>query len=243
MSKRIMDEVMTTAEEHDIKIFYTDTDSMHIQESGIEKLESEFELKYNRKLVGANLGQFHCDFDFKSAYHIAPKDGKTQLHRVGDSVPKSKTEPVAIESYFVGKKSYIDHIIDGNGNEAYHIRAKGISGQVLLNVCNTPNNINYPTNETPGQLTPGPLIPTDFKSNPIELFKALYNGASVDFPLGVGGNLMFQIGKDHTVSSGEMTRSVCFKKIIKKKVLKRKFEYNSDEHSDEDEHSDMLTDD
>ena len=35
MSKRIMNEVMTTAEDLDIKIFYQDTDSMHIEKDKI----------------------------------------------------------------------------------------------------------------------------------------------------------------------------------------------------------------
>ena len=42
MSKRIMNEVMTTAEDLDIKIFYQDTDSMHIEKSRLKDLEINF---------------------------------------------------------------------------------------------------------------------------------------------------------------------------------------------------------
>lgn len=38
MSKRIMNEVMCLAEDLKINIYYTDTDSMHIDKKGLEKL-------------------------------------------------------------------------------------------------------------------------------------------------------------------------------------------------------------
>ena len=42
MSKRIMNEVMTTAEDLNIQIFYQDTDSMHIEKSRLKDLVIEF---------------------------------------------------------------------------------------------------------------------------------------------------------------------------------------------------------
>ena len=50
MSKRIMNEVMCLAEDLGINIYYTDTDSMHIDKSGLDSLEIEFQKKYGRKL-------------------------------------------------------------------------------------------------------------------------------------------------------------------------------------------------
>ena len=44
------------------RIFYQDTDSMHIFKEDLPKLEQEFRQKYNRELRGKNLGQFHSDF-------------------------------------------------------------------------------------------------------------------------------------------------------------------------------------
>ena len=62
MSKRIMNEVMCLAYDIGCKIYYQDTDSMHIRVQDLEKLQNEFKKKYNRELVGSNLGQFHSDF-------------------------------------------------------------------------------------------------------------------------------------------------------------------------------------
>ena len=47
MSKRIMNEVMCTAEDLDIKIFYQDTDSMHIEKGRLEELAKEFKIYMN----------------------------------------------------------------------------------------------------------------------------------------------------------------------------------------------------
>lgn len=121
VSKRIINEVMCLAEENDILITYTDTDSMHIDDSKIDLLAAKFEEKYDRKLIGSRMNQFHCDFDF--------------------SCDKGAPLPVSVEAFFVGKKSYIDKIEiirDGKKVYDYHIRLKGIP-----NKCITPNGISF----------------------------------------------------------------------------------------------------
>ena len=57
MSKVIMNEVMCLAEDIDTpnepcKIYYTDTDSMHINSSGVNALTTAFYNKYGRELEG-----------------------------------------------------------------------------------------------------------------------------------------------------------------------------------------------
>jgi hypothetical protein len=112
MSKRIMNEVMTLAEDNKLKIYYQDTDSMHIEEQNIEILEKNFKEKYNRELIGKLMGQFHSDFDLKGA----------------DDVYASR-------SIFLGKKSYIDELkgVDKNGKikTGYHIRMKGVPNSCI----------------------------------------------------------------------------------------------------------------
>jgi len=112
MSKRIMNEVMTIAEDNEIKIYYQDTDSMHIEEQNIEKLQKLFNNKYNRELIGKNMGQFHSDFDLKGCDNV-----------------------YASRSIFLGKKSYIDELkgINEKGEikTGYHIRMKGIPNSVI----------------------------------------------------------------------------------------------------------------
>ena len=116
MSKRIMNEVMCLAEDISAKIYYQDTDSMHIEDDKIELLSNAFREKYGRELVGKDLGQFHCDFDYE--------------HDKG-------TLPVSVESVFLGKKSYIDKVEvvkDGKKEYHYHIRMKGIPGKCITDL-------------------------------------------------------------------------------------------------------------
>ena len=116
-SKRIMNEVMCLAEDNDMPIFYTDTDSMHLEDKNIEPLAKLFEEKYKRQLIGKNMGQFHSDF----ASSLIKKD------------------IMAIKSIFLGKKMYID-VLEGkdeNNNviQDYHIRMKGVSESSILYYC------------------------------------------------------------------------------------------------------------
>jgi len=109
MSKRIMNEVFDIANSNNLPIYYTDTDSMHIQAVDVQRLENAYRVTYNKELTGKNLGQFHTDFNMKGA--------------CGDIV--------AVKSIFLGKKSYIDKIksVDADGDTIYdhHIRLKGIT--------------------------------------------------------------------------------------------------------------------
>ena len=105
MSKRIMNEVMVLSEDNKYKIYYQDTDSMHIDSINVNNIAEKYEEKYNRKLIGKHMGQFHTDFDSKIL----------------------KGEIYAKESIFLGKKCYLDVLTDESGKEDYHIRMKGIS--------------------------------------------------------------------------------------------------------------------
>jgi len=118
-SKRIMYEVMTLAEDNDYPIYITDTDSLHIDTDKVPLLGEKFKEKYNRELIGEEMGQFHTDFDMDGA----------------------EDEIVAIESIFLGKKAYIDKLQskDKNGKEIidYHIRLKGIPNDSIIHKANT----------------------------------------------------------------------------------------------------------
>lgn len=102
MSKRIMNEVMCTAEDIGIKIYYQDTDSMHIQKNKIDDLAKEYKKRFGRELIGKNLGQFHNDFDeVENGY--------------------------AYKSIFVGKKMYVDILKNEKGEQGIHYRMKGVN--------------------------------------------------------------------------------------------------------------------
>ena len=123
MSKRIMNEVMCLAEDNEMKIYYQDTDSMHIEDRHIEPLSKLYEKKYGRTLIGKNMGQFHSDF----------------------SSDKIKENIIAVKSLFLGKKCYID-VLEGEDENGivvqdYHMRMKGVNDIAIKYYCLT-NNIN-----------------------------------------------------------------------------------------------------
>ena len=94
---------------------------------------------------------------------------------------------LAVESIFLGKKSYIDRLSDEAGNHAYHIRLKGIPGK-----C-----IQYKSNH-------------EYRGDAFKLFEELYAGDTVEFDVATGGNCVFKTNKNHSISTGKMTRKVCF---------------------------------
>eukprot|EP00966_Prymnesium_polylepis_P038323 888981-Prymnesium_polylepis.1 len=105
MSKRIMNEVMTLAEDNGLDIYYQDTDSMHIKHKDIGLLAKKYDELYGRELIGKNMGQFHADFE--SDILVG------EIH--------------AVESLFLGKKCYIDKLVgEEEGVYDYHIRMKGV---------------------------------------------------------------------------------------------------------------------
>ena len=112
MSKRIMNEVMCLAEDLGIKIWYQDTDSMHIEANKVEFLNEAFKNKYGRELMGENImGCFHSDFD---------------------EIP----DAVADVHISLGKKMYYDRLINEKGDRSEHFRMKGIPQVVIKNTAN-----------------------------------------------------------------------------------------------------------
>ena len=108
MSKRIMYEVMTLAEDKNYNMYITDTDSIHIDSDKVPLLGNDFKEKYNRVLIGNDMGQFHTDFEMDGA----------------------EEEIFAVDSVFLGKKCYCDRLKskdkDGKVIYDYHIRMKGV---------------------------------------------------------------------------------------------------------------------
>ena len=117
-SKHLMNRVMCLAEQNDIRIFYQDTDSMHLFESDVKLIAKLYEEKYGQELIGESMTQFHNDFDGFNGSVGAIHSRKL----------------IAL-----GKKSYLDILVDEQGNEGYHIRLKGIPKQVILNKCRALN--------------------------------------------------------------------------------------------------------
>jgi hypothetical protein len=110
-SKRIMNEVMSVANDNDIVIYYQDTDSMHLKNVDIAKLEQCYKLKYNTEIRGEAMAKFHSDFSLKGA--------------------KKGAEIIATTSIFLGKKCYVDILQSVNDKDEIiqdvHIKLKGIT--------------------------------------------------------------------------------------------------------------------
>ena len=133
-TKRIMSEVMTTAQDENIPIYYQDTDSMMLHDDDIPRLEEVFMNKYGRKLVGKDLGQFSSD--------LKPEDDSD----FAESGKKIKNI-YATEGIFVGKKAYILKVEcedeDGKIYEAgYHSRCKGVNNQSIKHLLSQSEHKN-----------------------------------------------------------------------------------------------------
>lgn len=160
MSKRIMNEVICTAEDLDIRVFFQDTDSIHIYRKDLDTLATEFKNRYHRELIGTNLGQFHSDF--------SPVNGDSNVF--------------ARRSIFVMKKTYIDELVNSKGEIAFHIRCKGIPHDVLVHTANE----LYPSSVS-CSIKDGLVYPSSSSSSNdysvMKLYEALYNEQTIEFDL------------------------------------------------------------
>ena len=160
-----MNRVMMLAEQNGIKIFYQDTDSMHLLERDVPKLAELFKNKYSQDLIGSELTQFHEDFDgFNGAV------GKIHSRKL-----------IAL-----GKKSYLDILVDEVGQEGYHIRLKGIPNQCILNYCNRH----------------GVTVE--------ELYEQLYRGESITFNILDGSNCFRKTKLFQQINPQKFERTVSF---------------------------------
>lgn len=129
-TKSIMSEVMTTAQDENIPIYYQDTDSMMLHDDDIPRLEEVFMNKYGRKLVGKDLGQFSSDLKAEDDSEACGKKIKNIY---------------ATEGIFVGKKAYILKVecVDEEGkvyDAGYHSRCKGVNTQSIEHLLSKPEH-------------------------------------------------------------------------------------------------------
>lgn len=166
MSKRIMNQVMGLASDNQIDVFYQDTDSMHMLDRDIPKLVKLFKEKYGKELIGKNMEQFHSDFSLGTCKNV-----------------------VAIRSYFLAKKCYMDVLEGENKNgkieNGFHIRMKGISESAFDDIA---------------------------KGDPETIYKKLCNGETIRFNLTNSNSVKFKFTVDGVkkLVDGSFTRDVKF---------------------------------
>ena len=121
MSKRIMNEVFSVMDDNKQSVYYTDTDSIHMLQKDVDTLGESYKTKFNRNLIGKNLGQFHTDFEML--------DEKAN-ERTGKKNIKCK-KVHSIKHIPITTKTYLDILqgINELGETVYdtHIRIKGIT--------------------------------------------------------------------------------------------------------------------
>ena len=124
-SKQIMNNVLCLAHKMDISAYYMDTDSIHMKIEDLETLKLKYKEKYNKNLIGNNLGEFSNDIDIESTVE----------------------DPIIVKSIGLGKKCYYDKVkcinLDKNNNKiiSYHdvIKMKGIPKGAIKHKCKQDN--------------------------------------------------------------------------------------------------------
>jgi hypothetical protein len=130
-SKRIMADVMYLAEDNNINLYYTDTDSIHMDLADVEKLGELFKNKFSRELIGKGMGQFHTDFDL---------DDPNYDKKIHDKKMKGCKDVYSRRFIALGKKCYLDELvgvskITGETITGFHIRMKGVKDSAIKRVA------------------------------------------------------------------------------------------------------------
>jgi len=191
MSKRIVNQITLLSQELNVKIYYIDTDSLHIELKGYLELKEKYFIKYKRHLEGELLGQVMSDFEMKD------ENGNDciNIH--------------SILTIILGKKSYL-HYLEGtkpNGEKQYdyHLRMKGAGESGIYDIVksfNEDEELRKIYNITEKTITP------------IKIYEMLYEGHNIAFDLTEDGEkLKLKIHKDYTVETvTEFGRIMSFKR-------------------------------
>lgn len=144
-SKQIVNQVFSVMDENQMNVYYTDTDSIHMDRKDVNELGLKFKDKYRTELIGKNFGQFHVDFDLK---------GCKDVHSI---------KHIPIET-----KTYLDILkgTDDNGNEkiGYHIRMKGVRSCAIDYELNRRNELRG-DNESDNNIRSAIELFEDLKNN------------------------------------------------------------------------------
>ena len=160
MSKRILNKVFSCADDCAIKIYHQDTDIIHLNYDDVDTVVKRYNEKYGSELVGEDLGNFHIDF----------------------SMDNYNSDTYAIESLFLGKKTYIYSLEstdnDGKTINSEHTRMKGIPASCITYYAEQHNITG------------------------LDMYAKLFNNTTIKFDLtNDGNNSVCRNNKDHTISN------------------------------------------
>ena len=135
-SKRLMNEVFVLADENNISMEYSDTDSIFMDGDDLDALEKQFKLKYSKDLINQDgaLNTFKVDMDDFVVRGVDGKYVKTSRKELGFD----KNTIVGGEAIYLGKKTYLMEVkhtedVDFRG---YIFSSKGITDTSLFHYCN-----------------------------------------------------------------------------------------------------------
>ena len=157
MSKRTLNEVLVLCnvnKERYIKVGIIDTDSVQVAEKDVPLIEKLFKEKYKKNFFGKKLGEWDDDFKMSKSENLDDILNMNDL---------DKSEIKSIGAVYLTKKMYIHHLKSADGNEAYHIRMKGIPTRAIYYYC-------YENN-----------------CSPMEIYERLYAKEKIKFDLNCGG--------------------------------------------------------
>ena len=116
MAKSVVNKVLDIATNNEIKMIYTDTDSLHMYQKDVPIIAAKYWELYHRELLGNDLGQMHGDFDDLSCKH-------------GQAVSK--------RFLMLAPKVYVDEVVCRRcGLKRIHNRMKGIPGYSITAIAN-----------------------------------------------------------------------------------------------------------
>lgn len=177
-AKRVLNRVIYLGNQS--RIYYTDTDSLHMDLEEFKNIEKKFREVYKQELIGKGLGQMSEDFKFKGTW--VTRDGKMvecDLIPEGDIYSWHLIAP--------GKKTYADLLRDQKGQTTNHLRAKGAPIKCIQNVVN--------------ELYGG---------DPMKMYEDFHQHKPVDIMLGAGGHKSFKVNTDHSVNFITQKRTLQF---------------------------------
>lgn len=80
------------------------------------------------------ISYIYCHYNFIIEVMIGP-NGTKVFHWEFYSFPSDVGAIHSHKLFALGKKNYLDFLADEEGNECYHLRAKGIPKQCIINKC------------------------------------------------------------------------------------------------------------
>jgi hypothetical protein len=171
-----MNEIFGLCEDNAIQIIYQDTDSLRLPYEKVGLLDKLFREKYQRNLIGKHLGQFHSDYPEIS----------------------NRFETYGVNSWYVGKKAYMDKVSNDNGDTTFVCRMKGIRQDVLSIISNLLYSKVDSIEFRNGLFYPRFGIG---KSSIEQLFDDLYEGKAIEFDLCLSSSPSFDLHSNFSIET------------------------------------------